>query len=80
MDDPELDEAAYATKVEEAFIAERGTPFLVSPKDWTLIRGWREDGVPVDVVVRAVAIVGPRRAGCVQPGRLHPAEAGTGVA
>lgn len=49
-----LDEAAYATLVEEAFIAERGTPFLLSAKDWQLVRGWRESGVPVDTVIRAV--------------------------
>ncbi len=48
------DEAEYATRIEEAFIAERGTPFLLSAKDWQLIRGWRESGVPVDTVVRAV--------------------------
>ena len=48
------DEAAYATLVEDAFIAERGTPFLLSAKDWQLVRGWRESGVPVDTVVRAV--------------------------
>jgi len=48
------DEAAYATLVEEAFIAERGTPFLLSAKDWQLVREWRESGVPVDTVVRAV--------------------------
>jgi hypothetical protein len=52
--DPGLDEAGYATRVEDAFIAERGTPFLVSSKDWSLIRGWRESGVPADTVVRAV--------------------------
>ncbi len=49
-----LDEAAYATLVEEAFIAERGTPFLLSAKDWQLVRGWRESGVPADTVVRAI--------------------------
>jgi hypothetical protein len=57
MSDPArgpLDEAAYATLVEEAFIAERGTPFLLSAKDWQLVRGWRESGVPVDTVIRAV--------------------------
>ena len=42
--DPDLDEAGYATRIEDAFIAERGTPFLVSAKDWILIRGWREAG------------------------------------
>jgi hypothetical protein len=48
------DETAYATEIEEAFIAERGTPFLLSAKDWQLIRGWRESGVPVGTVIRAV--------------------------
>jgi len=48
------DEATYATRVEEAFIAERGTPFLLSANDWRLIRGWREGGIPVDTVIRAV--------------------------
>lgn len=48
------DETAYATGIEEVFIAERGTPFLVSAKDWQLIRGWRESGIPVGTVIRAV--------------------------
>lgn len=53
--DPAPDEeAAYATKVEEAFIAERGTPFLLSPSDWRLIQAWYRGGVPLDTVVRAV--------------------------
>ncbi len=70
MEAPELDEAAYATKVEEAFIAERGTPFLVSPKDWTLIRGWREGGIPVDVVVRAVHDAFEKRRARGQAGKI----------
>jgi len=48
------DESSYGTRVEEAFIAERGTPFLLSPKDWQLICSWREAGIPADTVVRAV--------------------------
>jgi hypothetical protein len=70
MEAPELDEAAYATKVEEAFIAERGTPFLISPKDWTLIRGWREGGIPVDVVVRAVRDTFEKRRARGQAGKI----------
>jgi len=58
---PEPDEAEYATLVEEAFIAERGTPFLLSPKDWVLIRGWRERGVPADTVIRAIRETFERR-------------------
>jgi hypothetical protein len=52
--DPAEDEASYGTRVEDAFIAERGTPFLLAPKDWLLIRGWREGGVPADTVIRAI--------------------------
>ncbi|MGE5347146.1 MAG: hypothetical protein ACM3JH_14425 [Acidithiobacillales bacterium] len=56
-----LDEEGYATRIEEAFIAERGTPFLLSAKDWQLIRGWRESGIPVGTVVRAVRETFARR-------------------
>jgi hypothetical protein len=52
--EPPEDEASYGTRVEEAFIAERGTPFLLSPKDWQLICGWRGAGIPADTVIRAV--------------------------
>ena len=48
------DESSYGTRIEEAFIAERGTPFLLSPKDWQLICAWREAGIPADTVIRAV--------------------------
>jgi hypothetical protein len=52
--EPPEDEASYGTRVEDAFIAERGTPFLLAPKDWQLISGWRESGIPADTVIRAV--------------------------
>ena len=70
MDAAGLDEAAYATQVEEAFIAERGTPFLLSPKDWTLIRGWREAGIPADTVVRAVRETFEKRRARGQAGKI----------
>jgi hypothetical protein len=70
MDAPELDETTYATRVEDAFIAERGTPFLLSPKDWTLIRGWREGGVPVDTVIRAVHEAFEKRRARGQVGKI----------
>ncbi len=47
-------EASYGTRIEDAFIKERGTPFTLNPIDWQLIRGWRDRGVPADTVVRAV--------------------------
>ena len=68
--DAGLDEAAYATRIEDAFIAERGTPFLVSAKDWVLIRGWREAGIPVDTVVRAVRETFEKRRARGQIGKI----------
>lgn len=52
--EPPEDEASYGTRVEDAFVAERGTPFLLSPKDWQLICSWRDAGIPSDTVIRAV--------------------------
>jgi hypothetical protein len=52
--EPEEDEASYGTRVEDAFIAERGTPFLLSPKDWGLVCAWRAAGIPSGTVIRAV--------------------------
>jgi hypothetical protein len=68
--DSGLDEAGYATRIEDAFIAERGTPFLVSAKDWSLIRGWRESGVPADTVVRAVQEAFAKRRARGQTGKI----------
>ncbi len=70
MDARVPDEEAYATSVEEAFIAERGTPFLLSPKDWSLIRGWREAGIPVDTVIRAVRETFEKRRARGQAGKI----------
>lgn len=68
--DAGLDEAGYASRIEDAFIAERGTPFLVSSKDWGLIRGWRETGIPADTVVRAVREAFERRRARGQAGKI----------
>lgn len=45
---------AYYAAVEAAFIRRRGTPFLLSPKDFGLIKEWRALGIPEDVVVRGI--------------------------
>jgi hypothetical protein len=66
----EVDESTYATLLEEAFIAERGTPFLLSAKDWVLIRSWRERGVPVDTAIRAVKETFDRRRARSQTGKI----------
>lgn len=65
-----LDEAGYATLLEEAFIAERGTPFLLSSKDWLLIRDWRESGIPADSAIRAIHETFEKRRARGQVGKI----------
>ncbi|MCS7079549.1 MAG: hypothetical protein NZ585_05800 [Chloracidobacterium sp.] len=45
----------YFSEIEAAFAAHRGKPYRLSPLDWALIEGWRKDGVPLPVVLRAIA-------------------------
>lgn len=49
MSETEEDRAYYAA-CEGAFVARRGTPFLLSPRDFALLKEWRALGVPVDAV------------------------------
>lgn len=49
MNETEADRAYYAS-AEAAFIRRRGTPFLLSPRDFTLLKQWRELGVPAEAI------------------------------
>ena len=40
----------YFAAAEAAFVRRRGTPFLLSPKDFALLREWRALGVPLEAV------------------------------
>ena len=53
MSETEADRAYYAA-VEAAFIRRRGTPFLLSPKDFGLMKEWRALGIPREVVERGI--------------------------
>jgi hypothetical protein len=44
----------YFTEVEEAFVRRRGAHLLVSPMDWALIESWKDVGIPLHVVLRAI--------------------------
>ena len=44
----------YFLEIEAHFAAKRGTPFILSAKDWALMKKWREDGVPLPVVIEAI--------------------------
>jgi hypothetical protein len=44
------EDRAFYEAAEAAFIRRRGTPFLLSPKDFALLREWRALGVPITAV------------------------------
>jgi hypothetical protein len=45
---------SYFSEIEDTFIRRRGKHLMLSPIDWALIEGWKERGVPLHVVVRAI--------------------------
>src|ERR1700730_12306391 len=49
MSETEEDRSSYAA-AEAAFIRRRGTPFLLSPTDFALLKQWRALGVPLEAV------------------------------
>ena len=40
----------YYAAAEAAFVRRRGTPFLLSPKDFALLREWHALGVPLEAI------------------------------
>lgn len=44
----------YFTEVEDAFVRRRGAHLMVSPLDWSLIESWKEIGIPLHIVLRAI--------------------------
>jgi hypothetical protein len=44
------EDRAYYAAAEAAFVRRRGTPFLLSPTDFALLKEWRALGVPLEAV------------------------------
>ena len=44
----------YFTEIEDTFVRRRGKHLLLSPIDWAMIEGWRDRGIPMHVVIRAI--------------------------
>jgi len=55
------EESAYYRAVEDHFAALRGTPFLFSPKDFALLRGWWQEGIPLAAVLGGIGEAWERR-------------------
>lgn len=47
----------YFLEIEGHFALRRGTPFVLSAKDWLLMKKWHDDGVPLPVVIEAIDAV-----------------------
>ena len=47
----------YFVEIEGHFAQRRGTPFILSAKDWLLMKKWREEGIPLPVVIEAIDTV-----------------------
>ena len=45
---------SYFSEVEEYFVRKRGKNLLVSPLDWALIEAWREQDIPLHIVLRGI--------------------------
>jgi hypothetical protein len=55
------EDRAYYEAAEAAFIRRRGTPFLLSPSDFALLREWRALGVPLEAVEAGIEEAFTRR-------------------
>lgn len=44
----------YFIEIEGHFALRRGTPFILSAKDWALMKKWRDDGIPLPIVIEAI--------------------------
>jgi hypothetical protein len=44
----------YFTEVEEEFVRRRGKPLTISPLDWALVESWKDAGIPLHIVLRAI--------------------------
>ncbi|HEY2324059.1 MAG TPA: hypothetical protein VGJ82_14475 [Thermoanaerobaculia bacterium] len=44
----------YFAEIESHFASKRGTPFVVNPKDWALMKEWQAAGIPLPVIIEAI--------------------------
>jgi hypothetical protein len=70
MSETEADREYYAAG-EAAFIRRRGTPFLLSPKDFSLLKQWRSLGVPIEAVEAGIDDAFSRREERGATGRVN---------
>src|SRR5512132_527538 len=70
MSETEADREFFAA-AEAAFIRRRGTPFLLSPKDFELLKEWRALGVPIEAIDQGIDDAFSRREDRGAVGRVN---------
>src|SRR5262249_7910915 len=65
------EDRAYFAAAEAAFIRRRGTPFLLSPRDFALLREWRALGIPIEAVEDGIDQAFARREDRQAVGRVN---------
>lgn len=53
----DLNHFDYFTEIEETFVRLRGRQMIISPIDWALIDQWKDRGIPLHIVLRAIETV-----------------------
>jgi hypothetical protein len=61
----------YYQAAEAAFIRRRGTPFLLSPRDFAQVKEWRALGVPLEAIERGIDEAFSRREERAVVGRVN---------
>ena len=44
----------YFTEIEDAFVRRRGKHLFLSPLDWAVMETWKQQGIPLHIVLRGV--------------------------
>ncbi len=65
------EDRAYYAAAEAAFVRRRGTPFLLSPRDFALLKEWRALGVPLEAVELGIEDAFTRREERSSVGRVN---------
>lgn len=65
------EDRAYYAAAEAAFVRRRGTPFLLSPRDFALVKEWRALGVPLEAVEAGIDDAFRRREDRSAAGRVN---------
>ncbi len=50
----EMEDHAYFHEIEDLFLRLRGSPLLLTPTDYQITKSWHRQGVPLDLVKRAL--------------------------